>query len=456
MNRVSLDGGGRLVGSLRSVAAPVLALVGLVIVAIGTAALFGGSVNVAGPSSQGPIGPAPNVVRTPAPSNVVIAEPQPTLPGALVYAKAGNIWVQRGESVVQITTSGTASMPAWTPDGQSVVYIETTAEEGLFPAQGRDRRYRMDVPRLMRIRVDGSAAPELLADGGFSDGRYRWHYWLRQPTVSPDGRTVALVSDAPNPTRNDVVLQLLDVATGGLRKPDLPQTAPLGHQDPAWRPDGGAIVYTRNERDGARGAPTLMRFMLDTGRAVRIAGPGYSSADYSPDGRHIAATKTDTLGTDVVILDASTGTELARLSDDDRSWAPVWSPRGDAVAFLHIESGIVDLRMVELTGSAPAWTIGEAVQLTHVSGLDAASRPDWFIPPEQMPPPTRPPGSPAASPSGSGSPGSASASAAVSPPSASASAPASPGVSAPGSAPAASPSSATVSPSPAPPSTSPR
>jgi Tol biopolymer transport system component len=106
---------------------------------------------------------------------------------------------------------------------------------------------------------------------------------------------------------------------------------------------------------------------------------------YSPDGRYIAATRTTALGTDVVILNAGNGNELLRLTDDDASWAPTWSPAGDAIAFLHIVGQTVDLRLAKLEGTGPTWTVGETVDLTEVSGLDAASRPDWFIPAALLP-----------------------------------------------------------------------
>ena len=54
-----------------------------------------------------------------------------------------------------------------------------------------------------------------------------------------------------------------------------------------------------------------------------------------------------------MILDASRGRELLRVTNDGASWAPVWSPKGDAIAFLHIEGQIVDLRMAVLGGNAP-------------------------------------------------------------------------------------------------------
>ena len=34
----------------------------------------------------------------------------------------------------------------------------------------------------------------------------------------------------------------------------------------------------------------------------------------------------------------------------------VWSPAGDAVAFFRVEHGVVDLYLVPLEGTAPAWT----------------------------------------------------------------------------------------------------
>jgi len=113
-------------------------------------------------------------------------------------------------------------------------------------------------------------------------------------------------------------------------------------------------------------------------------------------------------GTDVVVLDARTGTELLRVTNDGRSWSPTWSPRGDAIAFLHVERQIVDLRMVELDGVAPNWRLGPVLDLTKVSGLDGASRPDWFIPPAELPPsppPSVAPSGGSGEPAGSPSPG---------------------------------------------------
>ena len=364
----------------RSLLAPGLSVLGLLTVGILTLGLVNGNIPFAGGSNPG--GGVSN--RTPAPSNVVVV-PEVTFPGSIVYAKAGNIWVQEGRDARQLTNGGHDSMPSWAPDGQFVYFIRTAEEQGLWPAQGSDRHYRMDVPSLMRVTAGGAAEPEVLLTGRIKRDSRSWFYWIRQPVVSVDGNTVAIISDGPDPARSDAVLQLYDLATGKRTVPDVPENVPLGHQDPSWRADGKFLLYVRNGRSGSRGAPVIYRWDVAKATSTPITGPGYLEPTYSPDGKYIAATRTSAFGNDVVILDGAHGRELLRVTDDGRSWAPAWSPAGDAIAFLHSDGLIVDLMMARLLGAGPGWTIGETLDLTQVSGLDGGSRPDWFAAPEDLP-----------------------------------------------------------------------
>ena len=374
--------------------AAVASIIGLVVIAFVTLGLTQGQLpitpgggNAGGPQASGDEIPA----RTPTPSNIVIVptpEPGIEVGGTLVYAKDGNIWVQTGDKATQLTAPGKEvedSMPSFSQDGKSVYFVRTRRADGKWSIDGEVKDYRLDVPTLMRVNVANGNTERLLDGVVDPPGPFKWNGFIREPVVSPDGRYVAMATDLPDPTSSDVTLKLFDLKNDKIKDLGLQQVAPLGHQDPAWRPDGGRLLYVLNDRDGAKGTPRIYAWNPDTENARPVTGPGYLHPSWSPDGRYIAATKTSAYGTDVVILSASTGAELARLTDDGQSWAPAWSPRGDQIAYLHVAGQVIDLRMAQLEGSGPTWTVKETLDLTTAAGLDGVSRPDWFVAPEDLP-----------------------------------------------------------------------
>ena len=284
-------------------------------------------------------------------------------------------------------------MPSFSADGQWIYFIRTADEPGRWSINNLARRFLLATPMLMRIKADGLGEPEVFLVGRIETGSFTWSYFIRQPVASPDGATVVIVTDGPNPSKSDVVLKEYDLATGKLRSLDAPEIEPLGHQDPAWSPDGRYLLFVKNVRDGSRGAPVIMRYDTTTGKAATITGPGYTSPAWSPDGRYFAATRTTSFGTDVVILDAQHGAEFLRVTKDERSFDPVWSPAGNALAYLSIDGGVSDLWLVGISGTGPPILDGDPLELTLSAGLDPASRPGWWIPVDQLPtpPPTATP-----------------------------------------------------------------
>jgi Tol biopolymer transport system component len=374
-------------GPARPYLGPAAATVALIVVAIVTVNLINGQVPFRG-GSGGP-GGEPGPARTPAPSGVVIVEPEVTFPGSIVYAKAGNIWVQEGKDVRQLTDAGRDSMPSFSPDGEWVYFIREQPGRGKFPVNNRLNWYDLATPELVRIRADGSGKIEGIVNGRLKNGDSLWFFWMRQPVVSPRASNViAVATDGTDPLENDVVMQFYDTETKAFSKLKLAETSGLGHQDPVWMRDGSYLLLVKNGRDGSRGAPQIIKYNPENERSFTITVPGYLAPSPSPDNKYIAATRTDGFGTNVVILDGTTGAELLRVTDDDGSFSPVWSPAGDSIAFLHLDGAIVDLEMAELEGAAGSWTLGERTSLTEVSGLDAGSKPGWFIPADELPEPS--------------------------------------------------------------------
>lgn len=366
--------------------ADLAAAVGLVVIGVLSFSLLTGRVPIPGGSS-GTGGPDGGPLRTATPSNIVIVDPRSDVLGSILYVKSGNLWLQHGAKATALTSGGHDSMPSFSADGQWIYFIRTVDEGGRWRISGLARRFRLSTPSLMRVRVDGTAEPEQLLLGKIVSGQYSWSYFLRQPVISPDGSQIVVVTDGPDPAKSDVVLKAFDPATGKLTALNAPQISPLGHQDPAFSPDGRYLAFVKNARDGARGAPVVMRYDFTTGKAAAITGPGYTSPAWSPDGRFLAATRTTSFGTDVVILDALRGTELLRVTSDERSFDPVWSPAGDAISYLSIAGGVTDLWLAKLDVTGVPALKGDPLALTIAAGLDAASRPGWWIPAELLPTP---------------------------------------------------------------------
>jgi Tol biopolymer transport system component len=386
---------------------PLLAGALLVVLAVFSLGLLNGNLPFSvTPARQAKAGDVPN--RTPDP--IKPFQPSvstvPHVRGSIVFAKAGNLWTVSGEDVLaQLTTGGTDSSPVLASDGRTVLFVRTLQARGAVPCSlisasgctGPVASYHLDYPTIVSMPVAGGTV-KTIASGLYtwSAGKYTYNYGLYQPALSPDGKTVAVISDAPDPLHNDYLVQLLSVATGKLKRLSLPDDYGLGLNDPAWSPDGTKVAYTWNHRSGMLGAPRLAILDVRSGTVHQLPQKGYAQPSWSPDGRYLAAVRTDARGRDVVILDASTGTELLRLTGDGASFAPVWSPAGDQVAFLRADGLTIDLWVDTLSGSGRSLTVSDEQPLTSQSQLDGTSKPSWFVPAAEMPSPTpAPPASPA-------------------------------------------------------------
>ena len=367
-------------GELRTVLAPGFSLIGLVVLAALSFNLLARAPDLG--VDQGGAGQSDPIVATPDPSVVTTPPPQEgrEIAGTILFVNGGNIWAASGRQVRRLTNTGVDSSPTWSPDGRLIYFVETRRTGARAPWQGNDSRYTLYYPVIMRMNADGSDR-RVVKDGLYQlggDRTRRYFTWLLQPDVSPDGRSIALVSDAPDPFRREVTLSLMSVDGDRLRNLDLPDSG-LGHNDPQWSPDGDLIAFTHNARRGAVGTPRVALYDVRRRRMRLLSPVGYAQPSWSPDGRYLAAVRTTGRGRDIVVLRARDGEQVVRLTSDGRSFSPTWSPDGRQIAYLHVEGQAIDLRLMTIEGDTPRVVDDRAV--TTNNRLDGTSRPAWFAAP---------------------------------------------------------------------------
>jgi len=195
---------------------------------------------------------------------------------------------------------------AWSPDGRRIAYVARTGEwkdakdrkgaERAAPRVIRNLRYRMDSigyfdDRRMHIFVVGveSGATAQVTDGDWYD---------MQPSWSPDGRSIAFVSDRERErhdrdSRNDV--WVVPAAGGRARKVTRSRGSALY---PSFSPDGRSIAFLGHEHGedywaknghlmvvpAAGGAPRSLSARVDN---TVVALPPGSSYRWAPDGKSL-------------------------------------------------------------------------------------------------------------------------------------------------------------------------
>ena len=200
------------------------------------------------------------------------------------------------ESVTQLTDNEVEDRtPAWTPDGDSVLY----ASDDNF--NGQHNLYRLDL---------NNSDPVALTD---DDDRRDGH-----PVVSPDGRYVVFHAWTDDNIQTGAILRL-DLESGEV------ETLFDGEGNdwsPSYSPDGGLIAFHR-EGEGRAGL-----WVMDAdGQNPREVydGPGYDwGSSWSPDGRLLTFTSDESGMQEIYLIEPEDG-EPRKITSDGGEY-PSWIP----------------------------------------------------------------------------------------------------------------------------------
>ncbi len=178
---------------------------------------------------------------------------------------------------------------------------------------------------------------------------------LNHPRISPDGRRLTYSVGDGSAANDDVYL--FDLADGRSQRLTFGQ----GHGAPLWTPDGASIVYTKG-RSGDTGLFTK-RADGSGGETVlwRNAGGFNLANSWLSDGRHLAVTDAqDTF--DIRLVDAIEGGTITPLfaSPSAAEYAAAFSPDGRHVAYTTTETGTDEVFVETFPPGHGKWQVSSA------------------------------------------------------------------------------------------------
>ncbi len=281
------------------------------------------------------------------------------LPGRLLFARDGDLWVLDSSGTHQFASGGALTQPTWAPDGSTLAYVyRGTNFADIFVTDDQGQS-------LTRLTNSQST----ILDN---------NDWNLRPTFSPDGKLIAFVSDK---TSTFPTLWLMNAADGsGRHALATPGLQEEGVDTLAWSPDGSQLAFTLFNEPG----PTQIALLplgttgRQVGRVLTKLPGGALDPSWAPDGSWLAFAGRDGFTMDIYAVQPD-GSSVTRLTSDGvLARSPVWSPDGRQLAYVSSKTGYFEVWAIDIkTDDSGALVASTPRQLTQDLHVDAASGLSW-------------------------------------------------------------------------------
>ncbi len=279
-------------------------------------------------------------------------------------AEQNRPWIRSGSVVFSSNKLGNWDLWSVQPDGKKLEQITRTGESELFPAvspNGKEIVYVDDQRTLRLISRDETGSRALFLPPGI----------YSQPTWHPHGSEIMFAKYTVLPSDEGELWRMERLQAGTWSEPERITISPPMRIYPSYSPDGFRIACCEFRRDPLLGVVEEIGIMdLRTGHFSLITHDGADSHHpvWSPAGDAIAYVSDKNGNYDIWIfnLNDKTHRSLTRSSSFDSE--PAWSPDGREIAFVSSRTGKKEIWVISLMGD----------QLRQVTGMEAACmNPCW-------------------------------------------------------------------------------
>ncbi len=256
-------------------------------------------------------------------------------------------------SDIKLTDTTNANHPAWSPDGEKIVYAANQAI-WIMNSDGSEKKKLYDGMAWEgepTFNEDGTKIYFAAESKKAFSARYISIHSMnpdgseqlkitetvdsREPSISPDGSRLVYISRASG---NYDIWTMKPNGSDKARITD----ATDDESSPAWSPDGNTVVYSTSG--------DIFTIGIDALRPVRLTHDSYNNIEpsYSPDGEMIVYASDVGGDYDLWVLKADGSSHIKITSDRSSERAPTWSPDGNKIAYVSNRDGEFNIWVMTL------------------------------------------------------------------------------------------------------------